>query len=349
MEDLARVCGVVSHGEVRRGWPGRRPDVPRLASLVERAELVLPGAGELPAACASAASGAAFERVTLEPHLLLDEAFLDAHVRTGRLEAAAARADVERGNGVFVTAGGRLVLLLDARTYRELGLEGPVVRGAFGERRRVEVDMSRAAFRPGAKLYDRVRWCLEGRVPPLDLVAAWTDADGREAPIRWPGGAAAERVGMGGAAIEDLGAGVAVPDAGAVARHPASACEWLGLVAGRLSGALRTVAAGAGAPQAELELCGRYELEALRPSPGRVRVVALRGGIVAPGRCARCVSAARAAVDSGAAPFAAVVLWHARGAPRTWGGPPARGTGERQRQTVVLLLPGGRCDLLGLG
>jgi hypothetical protein len=73
-------------------------------------------------------------------------------------------------------------LVLDKDTYEQFGMTGSASnftpRASKGTKPRtrfnVRVDMRAESFRSGRKLFDRLRWCLQERVPPAELVFVWT-------------------------------------------------------------------------------------------------------------------------------------------------------------------------------
>eukprot|EP00941_MAST-03F_sp_MAST-3F-sp1_P001154 g1154.t1 len=107
--------------------------------------------------------------------------------------AVSHRAEIDHNNTFAVIPGGLLVLCVDCDTFEQLGLPGEPILDRLSGRKTpkatgqtcfsVTVDIGSECFRPGDATYDRVKWCIENRIPQVQmLVCSSTTID---FPKKW--------------------------------------------------------------------------------------------------------------------------------------------------------------------
>lgn len=223
------------------------------------------------------------------------------------------------GGCVAAVVAGTLVLSVDRATYQALGLQGkPSARGSRGERYVVTVDLAERGFVPGAKRYERVRWCLTDRLglefpfvfvwaSPVDGACGGTVCTQLEAVLH----AKVTRVAGTGWVLRSVSVPLlerAVANVAALGDDEhVELCEWLGAVACGV--------AADGSPMG-------YHTTMGCPEPHRVSdAIAAHTwrGMLAPSRIAAMLAAADAVVAAGEAPWVAITVWGFQDAPLSWG------------------------------
>ena len=309
------------------------------------------GAGSAPAALACPA----FTVATIQPVAVLHERFLRDYIARGSLYVLATGAAAERHNSLCIAGDGILRLVVDAETYRRLGLVGtPSAVHPGGQFFHVQVDLAAPGFRAGDSAYDRAAWCL-GRMQPVRVLASHSPSDGSAAAhVRFePELQTDARAASCRPSSHALASGARVPTLQAMsalaAAHEAPALqaeevtdllEWLGFVHGDFGDCI--------APGAAVDefATGLKSPQVLACSPGSGRVQQVRGFITAPD-VQRLLAAAVDQVRTGQLPWASLVAWGFEDTPVSWGRKChcfADGSGDNH--SVVVVLPGAKSALV---
>ena len=203
----------------------------------------------------------AFTVATIPPAALLHEHFLRDYVRRGSVSVLATGAATERHNALCVT-GGVLHLVVDAETYRRLGLDGTASSvHPGGQFFRVCIDLRADGFRGGDSAYDRAHWCLS-RMEPVRVLASHSEGAGTCGPVHFPAEMCMDsreaRCQASSCTLAEEAripspqalSGLAAVDAAAIhAEAMDDLLEWLGFVHGGLGDCI-----GAGAPVDEFAM-----------------------------------------------------------------------------------------------
>ena len=304
----------------------------------------------------SALACPAFTVATIQPVAMLNERFLRDYVARGSLYVLATGAAADRHNSICIAGDGVLRLVVDAETYRRLGLEGaPSAVHPGGQFFHVQIDLTAPGFRAGDSVYDRTAWCL-GRMQPVRVLASHSLDDGSEAAhVRFaPELQTDARDARCRPSSHTLAPGVRVPTIqamSALAAAPAEAAalpaeevtdllEWLGFVHGNLGDC---IAPGAAVDEFATSL---KSPQMLACSCGTGHVQQVRGFITAP-TVQLLLAAAVDQVRRGQLPWVSLVAWGFEDSPVSWGRKChcfADGSGDNH--SVVVVLPGAKSALV---
>lgn len=283
-------------------------------------EVLLPGAACVPDVVQSA--GASInEDVCIVVDSLPISQFIQAGflslVQNGHLYALSLCTEIDRDTVVAVLPSGKLLLSVTKDIYEQLGLQGK--RSSFeSDRWNVFVNLTDPGFVPGNKTYDRVKYCLTGRLGlEFKFIIAWQPLTPADAVLadqvlsKLPG---SSRAVPAAELRHNFPAGFRVPVLSDLQCLPEDGefYEWVGSVACRID----TTAPSAGSLS--------YTSSMTCPEPAAPVEQGCKSikwtGLIAPARILTVLEAARVAVSNPAAclPFVSVTVWGFADAPVSW-------------------------------
>jgi len=280
-------------------------------------EVLLPGSTSIPPGVQSAGASIGEDSCIVVDSLpvshFIKQEFLNL-VQNGYIYALSLGTEIDRDVVVAVLPSGKLLLSVTRDIYEQLGLQGK--RSSFdSDRWNVVVNLTDPGFVPGNKTFDRVQYCLTGRLGlSFKFVITWqplTEADAVLADVllKLPGSRAVRATELKHA----FPAGFRVPSLSGVGGLPDDRefYEWVGSVACRMdatsSGPLSyTSTMVCPEPSVALE----HGCKAVRWS-----------GFIAPARILALLQAARESVcstEGTSMPFVCITVWGFADAPVSW-------------------------------
>ncbi|XP_066580407.1 ribonuclease P protein subunit p40 [Amia ocellicauda] len=152
-----------------------------------KVSILIPECGSLPSALQSIVNG--FTKYYLVRDFpvfeMLEEEFLERHVKKGSLYALSYRTRIDQDNTIALLPTGTLVLSVDKDTYEALGLEGQKSQYNHKMRYVICIDLTDKSLAPGSKKYKRVLWALKEKVQLRSdfLMAKHDNAGNKSEPL----------------------------------------------------------------------------------------------------------------------------------------------------------------------